>query len=48
LVQDPFRDISNTMHKDPGNMLTVKIMIALCVILHFVVIPIWMYSLGLH
>jgi hypothetical protein len=30
-----------------NNMLTVKLMIAICVGLHFVVIPVWMYALGL-
>jgi len=30
-----------------NNMLTVKLMIFLCVALHFIVIPIWMWSLGL-
>ena len=35
------------MHGDRGNPKIVILMIALCVVLHLVVIPIWMWSLGL-
>ena len=43
-------NISNCMHGNnhPQGKRTVILMISLCVVLHFVVIPIWMYSLGLH
>jgi len=35
------------MHGDRGNMKIVWLMVALCVGLHVVVIPIWMWGLGL-
>lgn len=31
----------------PQGKRTVILMISLCVVLHFIVIPIWMWSLGL-
>jgi len=35
------------MHGDRGNVKIVWLMVALCVFLHAVVIPIWMWSIGL-
>ena len=35
------------MHGERGNTKIVILMLALCVVLHVVVIPIWMWSLGL-
>jgi hypothetical protein len=35
------------MHGDRGNPKIVILMLTLCVVLHAVVIPIWMWSLGL-
>ena len=39
--------ISNCMHGDRGNPKIVVLMLAVCVVLHAVVIPVWMWSLGL-
>jgi len=38
----------NNNNDGRGNMLTVKLMLFLCVAFHFIIIPIWMWSLGLH
>ena len=35
------------MHGDRGNMFIVKLMFGLCIGLHLVVIPVWMWSMGL-
>lgn len=35
------------MHGDRGNGLIPIIMVAVCITLHLIVIPIWMWSLGL-
>jgi hypothetical protein len=35
------------MHGDRGNPKIVILMLAVCVALHLIVIPIWMWSLGL-
>jgi hypothetical protein len=35
------------MHGDRGNYKIVILMLVLCVVLHVVVIPIWMWRLGL-
>ena len=39
--------ISNSMHGDRGNPKIVWLMLVVCAVLHAVVIPIWMHSLGL-
>jgi hypothetical protein len=35
------------MHGDRGNPKTVVLMLVVCVVLHAVVIPLWMWTLGL-
>ena len=47
-VEPQQSSISNCMHGDRGNPKIVWLMLALCVLLHVVVIPVWMWSVGLQ